>query len=118
MPKQEEEKKEETKVKLSPAEIWGKVITQLREKNMKMLFIACGEISNVTLEDDMFIITAQENNKIIIDTPQNLQILQEIISFYLPNCKINVKEENSEEFIYNFPIKLVELFGDKLIKGE
>ena len=100
---------------VSPAEIWGKVITELRDRNLRLLFIACGEISKVEILDNCFVITAEENNKVVIDIPENLKILQEIISKYLPNCYISVKEPMYEEEEIDIQKKLCELFGNKLI---
>ena len=115
MPKQEEKIE---KVTVSPAEIWGKVITELRNRNLRLLFIACGEIDSVEIKDNNFVITAQDNNRAVIDIPENLKILQEIISFYLPNCTVCVKEEISEDDLIVPSLKLIELFGNKLIIGE
>ena len=114
MPKQEEQ----TKSAVSPAEIWGKVITELRQRSLRLLFIACGEIDNVEINENNFVITANENNRAVIDTQENLKILQEIISFYLPNCNVFVKEEISEEKTIVPSLKLIELFGNKLRIGE
>ena len=107
-------------VQLSPTAIWGKVITQLRTKSMGALFIACGEIDSVEIKDKQFIISAKENNKLILDVPENLKILQEIMQEILPNHAILVKEKQQEiDPREQAKEKLKELFGDKLnIVGE
>ncbi len=115
MPKQDEIAHSLTTV--SPSEVWGKVITELRNRGLRLLFIACGEIDSVDLIDNKFIITAQENNKIAIDTPSNLNILKEIISVYIPNVEVYIQQEMVKQEIIPSP-KLIELFGDKLIIGE
>ena len=118
MPEQENKNEKENLVSVSPAEIWGKVITELRDRNLKLLFIACGEISNVEILDNTFVITAQENNKIVIDTPANIEVLTEIISKYLVGCKVLIKEENTQKEEIIPSQRLIELFGNKLIIGE
>ena len=106
--------------KLSPVSVWGKVITQLRTMNKGALFIACGEIDDVSIKDNTFIIKAKENNKLLLDVPENFKILQEIMHDLLPNYDILVtelrKEDDPREIAKE---KLKQLFGDKLnILGE
>ena len=107
--------KEKQQPVLSPASVWGKVITQLRTKNMGALFIACGEIDNVSIKDNTFIIKAKQNNKLILDVPENFKILQEIMHEILPDYDIVVKELKKEDDPREMAKeKLKILFGDKL----
>lgn len=103
---------------VSPISVWGKVITELRNTHSGILFVACGEVTNVKLENNTFVIFAEESNKNIMEVPENFKKLQEIISNFLPNCDILIKQqEKSEEQLKLEKLKM--LFGNKLkIKGE
>ena len=98
-----------------PTAVWGKVITELRTKNSGALFIACGEIDDVNIENNNFVIKTFENNKLILDIPENLKILQEILNGVLPNYDIVVQQKFKQPDLSQVSMQnLKRLFGNKL----
>ena len=80
--------------------------------------MACGEVTEVKIQQNNFIIFASENNKSIMQVPENLKTLQNIIKKYLPNHSIIIESDDTTE--KNLKLKVLKrLFGNKLIiKGE
>ena len=87
-----------TSSQVTPISIWGKVITELRNNNAGILFVACGEVTEVKLTEKTFVIYANDSDKSIIEVPQNFEILQNTVAKYLPNYDIVIEsDQNSEE---------------------
>lgn len=104
---------------LSPRTQWGKLIVYLREHNNIALHVACGDISDVFIENNVFIIrTDQEYIYDMLNTQDNQKQLQEAFLFIgINKYKILKSEtlENTEQIVH----KLKEYFGDNvIIKGD
>ena len=46
--------------KLSPRVVWGKVVLYLKEHKFIALHVACGDITNVSIDSNKFIITVDD----------------------------------------------------------
>ena len=99
---------------VSPNSVWGKVITELRNNKTGILFVACGEVAEVKLTDKTFVIFASENNKSIMEVPQNLETLKNIVSKYLPYHSVVIESDQNSEKNQKLQV-LKNLFGNKLI---
>ncbi len=99
---------------VSPNSVWGKVITELRNNKTGILFVACGEVTEVKIENNKFIIFAGESNKNLMEVPENLKTLQNIVSKYLPNHDILIETDQKTEKNKKLQV-LKRLFGNKLI---
>ena len=84
--------------KLTPRDIWGKVIIYLREHHAVALHIACGEITDVDIKDDTFIIrTAEDYLYELVEIEDNKEILKSAFaSVGVTNFKVEKKDK-----IYN-----------------
>ena len=54
----------EQKSNLSPKTLWGKIIIDFREKNNIMMHLVCGDITNVSIENRVFIIRSDQQTVI------------------------------------------------------
>lgn len=67
---------------LNIKQIWGKILTRLREINEAALFVSCGEVVNTVLKGDMLI--AQTEKKYIYDLisqEQNILTIKRVMRF-------------------------------------
>lgn len=90
--------KQETNLNIK--QIWGKVLTRLREINEVALFVSCGEISDIKLEDNTIII--QTDKKYLADligNEQNILALKRAMRFlgYEFDLTINMIEGRNEK---------------------
>lgn len=51
---------EKSQTNLSPRTVWGKVVLYLKEHHMVALHVACGDITDVEIEDQHIIINAKD----------------------------------------------------------
>ena len=116
----ERNKKVATNEALSPRTIWGKVIIYLREHHLIALHIACGDITDVSMNNGVFEIKTTENFLYeLLSSPENHKELLNALGKYgiskFEVIKKDVVLTDNEKDI----IKLKEFFGDKLtIEGE
>lgn len=71
---------EKTKVVISGARMWGTVVRRLRADKNIMLWIACQDLEVKTDGDKLCVIADGDNEYNMISKPENLAILQKIIS--------------------------------------
>ena len=101
---------------LSPRTIWGKVIVYLREHHAVALHIACGDITDVRLENEVFYInTTEEFLYELLKSEDNLKDLKQALeNFGIQKFEINKIQKalpKTQEDIK----KLKEVFGELLI---
>lgn len=72
--------------------IWGKVVLFLKEKKHIALQIACGDVTNLKLQDGKLVITTDEKYiSKILENPENLQILKDALAWQGINAEVEVK---------------------------
>jgi hypothetical protein len=81
-------------------QIWGKILTRLREINEAALFVSCGEISDIKFEDNTIII--QTDKKYLADligSEQNILALKRAMRFlgYNFDLTINLIEGRNDK---------------------
>lgn len=101
---------------MTPRTLWGKIIIYLREHHSVALHIACGDITDVALEGDKFIINTTEDFLYdLLKSENNYNDLKNaFLNFGIKNFEINKKEKiltKSQQDINN----LKQIFKDKLI---
>ncbi len=68
---------------LSARTLWGKIIVYLREHNNNILHIVCGDITDVEIENDKFIIKTTEQSIIdMLNEIDNYKQLQNAFKFF------------------------------------
>ncbi len=68
---------------LSARTLWGKIIVYLREHNNNILHIVCGDITDVSIENDKFIIKTTEQSIIdMLNETDNYKQLQNAFKFF------------------------------------
>ncbi len=68
---------------ISPRTLWGKIIVYLREHNNIILHIICGDITDVDIKNDVFIIKSEQKNIIdILSEPSNYNELKKAFEFF------------------------------------
>lgn len=80
-------------------QVWGKLLTRLRENGDTALFVSCGEINDVEIEGTTLIIkTDKKYLAELIDTDQNIHSLKRALRFlgYDLDIKVQVLESKSE----------------------
>lgn len=101
------------KTKLSPKNVWGKVVLYLKENKKVALYVACGDITDVKIENDSliirssddFLVNVLEDGRRDIENAlrwQGLDLKLEIVKFE------SLKQKQEKDIL-----KLIRLFGDK-----
>lgn len=106
--------------KLSPRDIWGKVIIHLRESHFVALYIACGEITDVDIQDGKFVIkTTEEYIYQLLKFEDNVKELNKTFKqLGIDNWEVIKKEKKYTKAQLDLQI-LKQVVGDKLeIEGE
>ena len=107
-------KLEVDKTKLTPKNVWGKVVLYLKENKKVALHVACGDITDVAIEgnklivrsSDDFLISVLEDGIKELENAlrwQGLDLQVEIVKFE------NIKQKQEKDII-----KLTKFFNDKL----
>lgn len=107
-------KLEVDKTKLTPKNVWGKVVLYLKENKKVALHVACGDITDVAIEgnklivrsSDDFLISVLEDGIKELENAlrwQGLDLQTEIVKFE------NIKQKQEKDII-----KLTKFFNDKL----
>ncbi|MBQ9785955.1 MAG: hypothetical protein IJW25_00630 [Clostridia bacterium] len=105
-----------SQLKMSARTLWGKVIIYLREHHAVALHIACGDITDVEVKDNKFIINTTDAYMFeLLNGEENKKDLTSALNnFGIKNFEIIKKEKvltKTQEDI----IKLKSIFEDKLI---
>ena len=96
--------------------MWGKIITYLREHHLSALHVACGDVSNVTVENGILIITTDQDylNSILIKE-ENKNEINNAIKYFGFNLKFEVKLLDKPSVEVEADLQtLKEYFGDEL----
>jgi len=116
-----QEKKEviiENKIieKLSPRQIWGKLVSVLRQNNCMTLYTTCGELRDFVFENNTFNVYVKEDfiYELLIKEG-NFQKLNAFLKEIEPNINLKFiyqkkKEKNNQINLQ----KLQKIFGDNL----
>lgn len=73
---------QQSKPDFNVKQVWGKILTRLREINEAALFVSCGEVSDVRFENQIFIV--QTDKKYLADligSEQNILALKRTARF-------------------------------------
>ena len=72
--------------------IWGKVVLFLKEKKHIALQIACGDVTNLKLDNGKMIITTDEKYiSKILENPENQKILKDALSWQGISADVEVR---------------------------
>lgn len=101
---------------MSARTLWGKIIIYLREHHAVALHIACGDITDVSRNGDVFYINTTESflYDLLKSEDNYIELKKAFSNFGINKFEINKKEKvltKSQEDINN----LKNIFGDKLI---
>ena len=102
------------KTKLTPKNVWGKVVLYLKENKKVALHVACGDITDVAIEGNKLIVRSSDDFliSVLVDGIkelenalrwQGLDLQLEIVKFE------NIKQKQEKDII-----KLTKFFNDKL----
>ncbi len=81
-------------------EIWSEVLKALRERKERVLFAACGDISNPYVSGQNFVIVCSGAEYDVLNKPEFLKILSDCVAEVKPYnviLKHNVQKKRSEE---------------------
>lgn len=105
---------------LTPRTIWGKVILYLKEKRYISLQVACGDIVDVEIKDNSFIVRTEESLMFeVLTNEKNKKIIEEALNWqgYDGNLVIEKKQSKNDiiqsdlEKLKKYDI-ICELIGD------
>lgn len=105
--------------KLSPKTIWGKVVLFLKEHHEIALHVACGDITDVNIENENLVINVYDGMLVDLLKDGKREIENALRWQGLDlNVKVNIKIEKRSKDEQDL-IALKKAFGEKLIlKGE
>lgn len=100
----------------SPRNIWGKVVIYLREHHFVALHIACGDISDVKIENECFNIYINEDMLYeLLQNPTNMQALKNAFESYgISKFQVIKKDKLLSKSQEDLKV-LKQIFGNKLI---
>jgi len=100
--------------KLSPNNVWGKVVLYLKEHKKVALHVACGDITNAKIEDGKLIIRSSDD--FLIDVLENgRKDIESAIRWQGLELEFVVQKfENSEQKINKDIKKIQNFFGNKV----
>ena len=104
--------------RLSSKNVWGKVVLYLREHRQVALHVACGDITDVSIDGNDLIINIEDGMiyNLLVDGKRQIENVVRWQGFEL-NVKVNIKNIELSSADQDIK-KLKDLFGDKLvIKG-
>lgn len=104
------------KADVSPRTLWGKVIIYLREHHAVALHIACGDITEVDMQNGVFnIYTTEDFLYELLQSEDNKQELKKALNnFGVQQFEIIKKDKKLP--VAQFDLKILkEIFKDKLI---
>ena len=100
--------------KLSPKNVWGKIVLYLKENKKVALHVACGDITNVEINGDKLIVRSSDDFLLSILEDGRREIENAIrwqgLNLSLELVKFESKAQLQEKDI----VKLTRLFSDKL----
>lgn len=101
---------------LSPKNVWGKVVLYLKEHKKISLFVACGDITDVQIENNQLFIKTSDDFLVSV-LEEGKKELENALRWQGLNMEVKiVKFENDEQLRDKDIIKLKRFFGDKLVQ--
>lgn len=101
---------------MSPKNIWGKVVLYLKEHKKISLFVACGDITDVQIENNQLLIKTSDDFLVSV-LEEGKKELENALRWQGLNMEVKiVKFENDEQLRDKDIIKLKRFFGDKLVQ--
>lgn len=101
---------------MSPKNIWGKVVLYLKEHKKISLFVACGDITDVQIENNQLFIKTSDDFLVSV-LEEGKKELENALRWQGLNMEVKiVKFENDEQLRDKDIIKLKRFFGDKLVQ--
>ena len=101
-----------------PKQVWGKLLTRLRENGDVALFVSCGEISDVKIEENCLIINTEKDyiyNLLVAD--ENLLSIKRALRFLGIALDVKVQKIAPKDFDVNKDIEfLKEKFKNLVIE--
>ena len=80
------------KAELNAKHVWGKIITYLREHHLSALHVACGDVSDVKIENGVLVIsTDQDYLNSILNKEENREEINNAIKFFGFDLKFEIK---------------------------
>lgn len=104
------------KAELNAKHVWGKIITYLREHHLSALHVACGDVSDVRIENGLLVIsTDQDYLNSILNKEENREEINNAIKFFGFDLKFEIKllDKPSAEVEADLQT-LREYFGEEL----
>lgn len=105
------------KTKLSPKNVWGKVVLYLKENKKVALYVACGDIVDVKIENDSLIIQSSDDFLVGVLEDGRRDIENALRWQGLDLKLVIVKFESSKQKQEKDILKLIRLFGDKFVSN-
>lgn len=107
-------KLEVDKTKLTPKNVWGKVVLYLKENKKVALHVACGDITDVAIEGNKLIVRSSDDFLISV-LEDGIKELENALRWQGLDLQIEiVKFENIKQKQEKDIIKLTKFFNDKL----
>ena len=101
---------------MSPNNVWGKVVLYLKEHKKISLFVACGDITDVQIENNQLFIKTSDDFLVSV-LEEGKKELENALRWQGLNMEVKiVKFENNEQLRDKDIIKLKRFFGDKLVQ--
>ena len=101
---------------MSPKNVWGKVVLYLKEHKKISLFVACGDITDVQIENNQLLIKTSDDFLVSV-LEEGKKELENALRWQGLNMEVKiVKFENNEQMRDKDIIKLKRFFGDKLVQ--
>ena len=101
---------------MSPKNVWGKVVLYLKEHKKISLFVACGDITDVHIENNQLFIKTSDDFLVSV-LEEGKKELENALRWQGLNMEVKiVKFENNEQLRDKDIIKLKRFFGDKLVQ--
>ena len=94
--------------------IWGKVILFLRENRETALYVACGDITDVSVQNDVFLIRVQDSTmySVLLD---GKRLIERALKWQGLNLRVEVEEKIIPPTKEDEDIKILNgMFKDKL----
>ena len=94
--------------------IWGKVILYLRENHETALYVACGDITDVSIQNDIFLIKVQDSTmfSVLFD---GKRMIERALSWQGLNLRVEVEEKIVPPTKDEEDLKILKgIFKDKL----
>ena len=102
------------KTKLSPKNVWGKIVLYLRENKKVALHVACGDITDVAIENNNLVVKTSDDFLIDVLT-SGIKDLENAIRWQGLTLGIEiVKFESQTQKQDKDIVKLKRIFGEKL----